>query len=63
MDVIVPAVLTTANAEAVVPIPGELIVTTGEDVYPDPPSVTVIMPIINDGSVMYLSDHVSFNIK
>ena len=38
---IVPAELTTAIADAVVPIPGPLIVTEGAVVYPEPPSVIV----------------------
>ena len=41
---IVPAELTTAIADAVVPIPGPLMVTEGAVVYPEPPSVIVTTP-------------------
>ena len=46
IEVTIPAELIIDTAIAVVPIPGELIVTRGGEVYPDPPFVIVIIPII-----------------
>ena len=46
MEVTIPAALIRDTAVAVVPIPGELIVTSGGELYPDPPLVTVIIPMI-----------------
>ena len=47
IEVIVPAVLTTASAVAVVPTPtGPVIVTVGAVVYPEPASVSVTIPTV-----------------